>query len=130
MNAIAARRSPVIRQILKYDQDFDLSYDGQLESLIGQTMSGLLGEDHRENHAYFVMFLSREGSTPNTFLNWFDGKKEALNWMLWFYKCTQLKEEIRQTSILLKKERILASFVEGIEERTAAYRALNLPMFY
>ena len=129
MNAVAAKRSAIIKTIVKYDGDFRCTYEGQKDALIGNNLSTLFGEDHRADHAYFVMLLNREGSTPETFLRFFEGKLELLKYMLHFYKCNKLSEDIRAASILTKKKETVASFVDGIEARIAARRAMDLPMF-
>ena len=98
-----AKRSAIIKTIIKYEVDFHYTYGGQKDALIGNYLSGLFGEDHRADHAYFVMLLNREGSTPETFLRFFEGKLELLEYMLHFYKCNKLSEDIRAASILMKK---------------------------
>ena len=129
MTTIAARRSDVIAEYVHYDAMFDCTYEAQIHSATGRLMSTYLGRDVREQHAYFVMLLSRAHSTPETFILFFDGESVLLDFMLDFYRCDKLKMDIRTTSVLIKKRRIVSSFVNGIDRRIAARRAMDLPMF-
>ena len=129
MATIAARRSDVIADFVHYDASFDCTYAAQLHSATGKLMSTYLARDVREQHAYFVMLLSREHSTPETFIIFFEGESVLLDFMLDFYRCDPLKMDIRKASIALKKRRTVASFLNGIEDRISTRRALNLPMF-
>ena len=129
MNTIASKRSPVIQTNTKYIAGYSCTYAGQLNSTIGMLVSVMFDGDYRAEHAHFVMLLNREGSTSETFLSFFEGKLELLQFMLNHYKCTALIEDIRYTSIQMKKNKIVASFVNGIDSRIAARRALDLPMF-
>ena len=129
MTTIAARRSDVIADFVHYDAAFDCTYEAQIHSATGRLISTYLGRDVREQHAYFVMLLSRQHSTPETFILLFEGESVLLDFMLDFYRCDNLKMNIRQASIALKERRTVASFVNGIDRRIAARRALDLPMF-
>ena len=96
MTTIAARRSDVIAEYVHYDAMFDCTYEAQIHSATGRLMSTYLGRDVRDQHAYFVMLLSREHSTPETFILFFEG--ESVFWIscLIIIECDKLKMDIRQ----------------------------------
>ena len=94
-------------------------------------LSTMFDRDVREDHAFFVMLLSKKFSTPETLISFFKEDRKLLDYMLDndYYQCKKLKIDIRETRIVLNKQRTVASFVNGIQQRITARRALNLPMF-
>ena len=129
MTAIAIQRSDIIKLMVDYDGDFSCTYEAQIYSHTGNLLSTMFDRDVREEHAFFVMLLSREYSTPQTFISFFKEERELLDYMLDYYQCQKLKMDIRETRIVLNKQRTVASFVNGIQQRMASRRALELPMF-
>ena len=94
MTTIAARHSDVIADFVKYDTPFDCSYEAQICSRTGKLMSEFLDRDVKQPHAYFVLLLSKEDSTPETFVVFFEGESVLLDFMLDFYRCDKLKMDI------------------------------------
>ena len=129
MTALAKQRSDIIKLIVEYDGDFICTYEEQIHSETGNYLSTVFDRDVREDHAFFVMLLSKDFSTPETFISFFKDEKELLDFMLDYYQCEKLKMDIRETSIILKKRKTVASFLHGIEDRISTRKALNLPMF-
>ena len=129
MNAIAAKRSPIVKLLVKYDASFSCTYEAHKDSSMGNLLSTMFDGDYRDDHAFFLILLNKEDSTSETFLRFFRRNLELLDYMVDSYECNQLKKDIRETRIALKKRKTVSSFVNGIERRIAARRALDLPMF-
>ena len=128
-NIVAASRFAVIAEFVKYDSTFDCSYRAQIFSATGNLLSTVFDKDVRDDHAFFVMLLNKDQASPETFLTFFAAERELLDYLLDWYQCYQLKEDIRAARILIEKRKIVSSFTKGIEQRIAARREKDLPMF-
>ena len=86
MTALAIQRSDIIKLLVEYDGDFSCTYEEQIYSQTGNYLSTVFDRDVREDHAFFVMLLSKEFSTPETFISFFKEDRELLDYMLDYYQ--------------------------------------------
>ena len=104
MNAIAAQRSETIKMLAKYE-DFDCTYEAQIDSHTGKLLSTMFDKDVREEHVSFLMLLNRESATAETFITFFEDDIELLKYILDYYQCEKLKIDI--SNVMKKRKRVV-----------------------
>jgi hypothetical protein len=104
MMHIAAQRSETIKMLAKYE-DFDCTYQAQIDSHTGKLLSTMFDKDVREEHVSFLMMLNRKSATAETFITFFEDDIELLKYIVDYYQCEKLKIDI---SIMLKKRKRMA----------------------
>ena len=94
MNAVAAKRSVRIKALVKQGVDFDCTYDGQINTHMGRLLSVMFNGDHMADHAFFLMLLNKDWTTADSLLRFFRGNEDLLEYMVHWYQCDELRQDI------------------------------------